>query len=346
MTSQLSLQEVSVHYGDFTAVHQVSLQLEHGEIGCLLGPSGCGKTSLLRAIAGFQPISSGRIVLRNEIISEPGRQTPPEQRRVGMVFQDFALFPHLDVEGNVGFGLSALGAVERRARVAELLKLVGLENQGRAMPHELSGGQQQRVALARALAPRPDILLLDEPFSNLDSELREQLAREVRALLKEHKVTAILVTHDQHEAFAMADHIALLREGRVAQADTPYALYHQPADEFVAGFIGQGARVSLTVDADGGLGEQLPPLDAAKGPWQAGDQLTLLIRPGDIDYEPNSDLRLEVSGKVFRGEHYLYELLLQDGQRLLCVAPSHVDVAIGSELPVRIKLDHAVVFRR
>mgnify|MGYP001814059409 FL=1 len=346
MTSQLSLQQVSVHYGEFAAVNQVSLQLEHGEIGCLLGPSGCGKTTLLRAIAGFQTISNGRILLRGEAISEPGRQTPPERRRVGMVFQDFALFPHLNVERNIGFGLSAMDAGESRARVAELLQLVGLGHHARAMAHELSGGQQQRVALSRALAPRPDILLMDEPFSNLDSELREQLAQEVRELLKQHRVTAILVTHDQHEAFAMADHITLLREGRVAQTDTPYNLYHHPADEFVAGFIGQGARISVTVDAEGGLGGQLPAPDSAASNWQSGDQLTLLIRPGDIDYEPNSETRLQVSGRVFRGEYYLYELLLKDGQRVFCVAPNHVDVAIGGELPVRFNLDQVVAFRR
>jgi iron(III) transport system ATP-binding protein len=346
MTSQLVLQQVSVRYGDFAAVRDVSLQLEQGQIGCLLGPSGCGKTTLLRAIAGFEPISSGRIVLHDEIISEPGRQIPPEQRRVGMVFQDFALFPHLDVARNVGFGLSGLTREERQSRVAEMLQLVGLGDHAPSMPHELSGGQQQRVALARALAPRPDILLLDEPFSNLDSELREQLAREVRALLKQHGVTAILVTHDQHEAFAMADHVTLLREGSVAQSDTPYNLYHNPANEFVAGFIGQGAMIALTVDAAGGLGEHFPTLDRAGERWQPGDQLELLIRPDDIEYAAESETRLEVAGKVFRGAHYLYELLLGDGQRVLCIAPSHVDVAEGGMLPVRFDLRHVVVFRR
>jgi iron(III) transport system ATP-binding protein len=346
MTSQLLLEQVSVRYGDFTAVREVSLQLERGHIGCLLGPSGCGKTSLLRAIAGFEPVSNGRIVLHGQVISEPGKQTPPEQRRVGMVFQDFALFPHLEIERNIGFGLSGLERRARQARVTELLQLVNLEQYARAMPHELSGGQQQRVALARALAPRPDILLLDEPFSNLDNELREQLAREVRSMLKESGVTAILVTHDQYEAFAMADRVTLMREGSVAQSDTPYNLYHNPVDEFVAGFIGQGSWVSVTVGADGGLGEHLPPLDTSAGGWQPGDLLNLLVRPDDIEYDAYSDNRLLVAGRVFRGAHYLYELQLPDGQRLLCMTPSHVDVAVGDQLPVRFNLQHVVAFRR
>jgi iron(III) transport system ATP-binding protein len=346
MTDQLLLERVSVRYGEFTAVDNVSLQLEQGQIGCVLGPSGCGKTTLLRAIAGFEPISEGRIVLHDKVISEPGRQMAPEQRRVGMVFQDYALFPHLTVEHNIGFGLSGRNKNERRRRVSELLSLVGLRDYARAMPHELSGGQQQRVALARALAPQPDILLLDEPFSSLDTELREQLAREVRALLKQHNVTTLLVTHDQHEAFSVADQITLLREGRVAQTDTPYNLYHNPANEFVAGFIGQGAKISVTVDADGGLGEHLPPLDRARGPWQPGDQLELLVRPDDVEYAPDSGTRLKVAGRVFRGAHYLYELLLEDGQRVLCITPSHVDVGLDDELPVRFNLQHVVVFRR
>jgi iron(III) transport system ATP-binding protein len=346
MTSQLIIDQVSVCYGDVTAVRAISLTLEPGEIGCLLGPSGCGKTTLLRAIAGFEPVSSGRIVLHDQVISEPGRQTPPERRRVGMVFQDFALFPHLSVERNIAFGLAGADRPAREARVAELLALVGLEKHAGAMPHELSGGQQQRVALARALAPGPDILLLDEPFSNLDSELREQLAGEVRDLLKQHGVTAILVTHDQQEAFAMADRVALLREGSVVQSDSPYNLYHEPANEFVAGFVGQGARILVRVDATGQLGEPLTNLEQPPGQWQPGEQLVLLIRPEDIEYAPGSHLHLVVAGRVFRGASYLYELLLSDGQRALCLAPSDVDVAIGDKLPVRFNLQRVIAFRR
>ncbi|MBN7796672.1 ABC transporter ATP-binding protein [Parahaliea mediterranea] len=345
MTSQLLLQDVSVAYGDFTAVAGISLSLEQGQIGCLLGPSGCGKTTLLRAIAGFEPVSAGDIVLGGQVISAPGILLPPERRRVGMVFQDFALFPHLDVRRNIGFGLAALERTERRARVDDMLALVGLGDYAGAYPHELSGGQQQRVALARALAPGPDILLLDEPFSSLDTELREQLAGEVRELLKRNGVTAILVTHDQHEAFAMADQIALLRGGRLAQVDTPYNLYHNPATEFVAEFIGQGSIIEVSVNEAGELNDGLGALDMVHRDWRAGERLRLLVRPDDIEYDELSQLHLPVTNRAFRGANYLYELRLPDGQRVPCLTPSHVDTAPGLSLPVRFNLQHVVVFK-
>ncbi|HRE17698.1 MAG TPA: ABC transporter ATP-binding protein, partial [Rhodocyclaceae bacterium] len=202
---QLELQQVVQRYGRQTVVDGVDFRLESGTIACLLGPSGCGKTTLLRCIAGFEEIAGGSIRLRQHEVSAPGRRVAPEKREVGMVFQDYALFPHLNVAGNIGFGLTALSAAERQARVESLLATVGLTGLGQQFPHELSGGQQQRVALARALAPKPQLILLDEPFSNLDVSLRERLSLEVRDILKQEGSTALLVTHDQHEAFAMAD---------------------------------------------------------------------------------------------------------------------------------------------
>jgi len=344
MSSQLSLQQVSVRYGDFIAADAVTLSLEQGQIGCLLGPSGCGKTTLLRAIAGFEPVSAGSIILRGAAISRPGAQLPPERRKVGMVFQDFALFPHLNVHRNIGFGLDAMTREAQALRVQEMLALVELEAYAEAYPHELSGGQQQRVALARALAPNPEILLLDEPFSSLDSDLREQLASEVRELLKRNGVTAILVTHDQHEAFAMADQIALLRQGRVVQLDTPYNLYHNPRSEFVAEFIGQGNIISVSVNEAGELNDGLGMLDMGHRHWQAGETLRLLVRPDDIEHDDISALSLPVVSKSFRGAHYLYELALPDGQKVPCLTPSHVDVRPGQSLPVRFNLQHVVVF--
>jgi iron(III) transport system ATP-binding protein len=344
MTSQLALQDVSVAYRDFTAVAGITLTLEQGQIGCLLGPSGCGKTTLLRAIAGFEPVAAGEIMLRGSVISKPGYLLPPERRRVGMVFQDFALFPHLNVAGNIAFGLSALAREQQQQRVSQMLALVGLQDHAGAFPHELSGGQQQRVALARALAPSPEILLLDEPFSSLDSELREQLAGEVRELLKRNGVTAILVTHDQHEAFAMADQVTLLRDGRIMQSDTPYNLYHNPASEFVAEFIGQGNIISVAVNEAGQLDDGLGALDMGHRHWQAGERLRLLVRPDDVEYDELSRLALPVVGKAFRGANYLYELQLPDGQRVPCLTPSHVDIAAGQRLPVRFNLQHVVVF--
>ena len=344
MDSLLTLRQVSVHYGTFCAAREVSLSLEEGQIGCLLGPSGCGKTTLLRAIAGFEPISTGDITLRGKLISSVGRTLPPEQRNVGMVFQDHALFPHLNVSRNIGFGLPRLSRGERQRRVREMLALVELENHAQSWPHELSGGQQQRVALARALAPQPDILLLDEPFSSLDSELRAQLAGEVRTLLKRNRVTAILVTHDQNEAFAMADNITLMQEGRVAQSDTPYNLYHNPVNEFVASFIGEGAILSVEVDENGELAHGLGALDRGHPHWRPGETLRLLVRPDDVQFSEQSHLQLPVMARAFRGVQYLYELELPDGQRIPCLTPSHVDFPVGSALPVSFNLQHVVVF--
>src|SRR5262245_55059515 len=240
----LQLEGVTLAYGRKVVVSGLELTLPRGAIGCLLGPSGCGKTTVLRAIAGFEPVAAGTVQLDGQVLSRHDRHLPPEQRRVGMVFQDQALFPHLTVTDNVGFGLRNS---DTRARVAQMLDTVGLAHVAKRYPHELSGGQQQRVALARALAPAPRLLLLDEPFSNLDIELREHLGAEVRALLKAGGITALLVTHDQHEAFAIADEIGVMRDGRIQQWDNAYNLYHQPANRFVADFVGQGVFLPGTV---------------------------------------------------------------------------------------------------
>jgi iron(III) transport system ATP-binding protein len=234
-----------------TVVDRVSLDLPQGDIGVLLGPSGCGKTTLLRALAGLEQVSSGRITIGGDVVADgqTGLSTLPEARHIGMVFQDFALFPHLSVAQNVGFGLPELSRDQRRARVEELLDLVGLTAMAERWPHQLSGGQQQRVALARALAPQPRLLLLDEPFSSLDVDLRERLAQEVRAILKQTRTTALFVTHDQLEAFALGDHIGVMHQGRLDQWAPAYELYHRPATRFVAEFVGHGVFIPAGVDA-------------------------------------------------------------------------------------------------
>jgi iron(III) transport system ATP-binding protein len=241
MSELLRLDHVSLAYdtpeGRIPVVHDLNLALKEGHIGCLLGSSGCGKTTILRAIAGFEPLREGSIRLGDKTLSTPEYTVEPEERHVGMMFQDYALFPHLDVAGNVGFGLRRWEKSRRAARIRELLELVGLQDAAHRYPHELSGGQQQRVALARALAPEPELLLLDEPFSNLDVDTRERLAFEVRDILKKTGHTALLVTHNQAEAFAIADRIGVMANGRILQWDTPYALHHAPATPFVADFI-------------------------------------------------------------------------------------------------------------
>lgn len=345
MPRQLEVREVSVAYGSQPVVRDISLTLSTGAIGCLLGPSGCGKTTLLRAIAGFEPVSSGEIHLHGRLVSRPGQTLPPERRRVGMVFQDFALFPHLSVERNVAFGLRDLPQAERRERVAELLRLVDLSHAARQYPHQLSGGMQQRVALVRAMAPRPDILLLDEPFSSMDADLREQLAREVREVLKRDGVTAILVTHDQLEAFAMADKIGVLGNGRLRQWDSPFRLYHEPADRFVADFIGQGVmlpgRVIDQMRVETELGAVSGRYPHGLSPGRGAE---ILLRPDDLVPDPQSPIRAEVVSRAFRGAEYLYTLRLASGTRVLCLVPSHCDHAPGEQIGIRLGLEHLVVF--
>lgn len=250
---RLVLDGISLGYesrnGYRAVVDDLSLTLEQGAIGCLLGSSGCGKTTILRAIAGFEPLRSGVIRLGSETLSGDGIQVLPERRRVGMMFQDYALFPHLTVEGNVAFGLRKRPAAERLRRTAEMLELVGLSALARSYPHEISGGQQQRVALARALAPEPELLLLDEPFSNLDVDTRERLAYEVRDILKRTGHTALLVTHNQAEAFAIADQIGIMREGKIEQWDSPWRLHHHPANDFVAEFIRRESLMNSRANA-------------------------------------------------------------------------------------------------
>ncbi len=345
----LELEAVELAYatpaGPQVVLGNLSLQLERGEIASLLGPSGCGKTTALRAIAGFQPLQAGRIWLMQREVGSARHQLPPEQRRIGMVFQDYALFPHLDVAGNVGFGLHRLARRERDARVADMLELVGLTPFAKRAPHELSGGQQQRVALARALAPQPELLLMDEPFSNLDVTLRERLALEVRDLLKQTGTTAVIVTHDQHEAFAVADRIAVLAEGRLQQWGTAMDLYHRPANRFVAGFIGEGVLLRGVADDDAHLHTELGNfrIDVGSG-LRAGSAAELLVRPDDIQHDDASPLRAKVVGKAFRGAQFLYTLSLPSGQSLLSLVPSHHDHALGEAIGIRVELDHVVCF--
>lgn len=330
-------------------VHSLSFALQRGEIGCLLGQSGCGKTTVLRAIAGFESLIAGRIALGGKELSNAQHTTVPEARHVGVVFQDYALFPHLSVSDNIGFGLRKLAASERNARIKKLLELVGLQAQDKKFPHELSGGQQQRVALARALAPQPDLLLLDEPFSNLDVDLRERLASEVRDILKEVGTTAVLVTHDQHEAFAIADQIGVMQNGVIVQWDQAYNLYHRPASRFVADFIGQGVFVSGTVQQQD-VAIELGTLPLCQGlpVCDMGEQgeVDVLLRADDVIHDDSSPLKAEVIRKAFRGAEFLYTLRLPSGQQLLALVPSHHDHALGEHIGIRVEAAHVVTFPR
>jgi iron(III) transport system ATP-binding protein len=341
----LDVDNIRHAFGRQVVVDGLSFRLARGSIACLLGPSGCGKTTVLRAIAGFEPLREGRIVLDGTLVSSAGYAVPPEQRRIGMVFQDYALFPHLTVADNVAFGLKGVGRAERAARVAEVLELVGLSGTGAKYPHELSGGQQQRVALARALAPRPELLLLDEPFSNLDVDLRERLSLEVRDILKAQGTTAILVTHDQYEAFAMADEIGVMHGGVIEQWASAHALYHRPATRFVADFVGQGVLMPGRVQANGEIGLELGMLrPAVPLALPDGAPVDVLVRPDDIVHDDASPLRADVVHKAFRGAEILYTLRLAGGGKVLALVPSHHDHVIGQPIGIRVEIEDVVAF--
>lgn len=353
--NQLELANIDLAYGSALIVRKLSLSLAQGRIGCLLGPSGCGKTTVLRCIAGFEALTHGAIRVGGETLSAPNVMMAPDKRHIGMMFQDGALFPHLTVAGNIAFGIRTQSSAAQRARVDEMLVLTGLEGSAEKFPHQLSGGQQQRVALARALAPKPRMLLMDEPFSSLDIELRERLAIEVRGILKREGMTAMIVTHDQHEAFAMADRVGVMADGAIAQWDTPYNLYHRPANRFVADFIGQGIFLPGTVLSDtkveielGVLHGKIPTDCDAAGCAQCAHScyVDVLIRPDDLVHDDESPMQAVVESKLFRGGDFLYTLTLPSGAQALSLVPSHHDHAIGERIGIRLAVDHVVAFRR
>jgi len=351
----LKVSQLGVRYAGRpqAAVQGVSLNLNAGDIGVLIGPSGCGKTTLLRAVAGLEPVSSGEIRLQDQVVSSANTALPPEQRRIGMVFQDYALFPHLSVGGNVAFGIHQWRKSEQAARVAEVLELVGLEGSAERYPHELSGGQQQRVALARALAPRPQLMLLDEPFSNLDVDLRERLAHEVRGILKAAGATALFVTHDQLEAFAIGDVIGVMNEGQLHQWDNAYTLYHRPATRFVADFIGHGVFLpAQLVMRDNGVVAQTPlgdlsDLDECPLPSSYPDgECDVLLRADDVIHVDGAPVKAQIVRKSFRGSEFLYTLRLASGQTVMAHVPSHHNHEIGEWVGMALQVEHVVTFPR
>lgn len=347
----LSIKDLEIDYpardghSRVSAVKNLDLELTQGEIGCLLGSSGCGKSSVLRAICGFEPVKSGEIYLRNKLTSSPIAHIPTNLRRVGMVFQDFALFPHLTVLQNIAFGIQDVTPAKRTELAKQWLDRVSLSDKAAAYPHELSGGQQQRVALARAMAPEPDLILLDEPFSSLDVDLRERLAGEMRDILKANNITALLVTHDQLEAFAIADKIGVMNDGKVVQWDAPYELYHKPSNRYVADFIGRGIFIQGIVQPQNKVKIDLGVLDLGDNhPSQAGDHLDVLLREDDVQHDDDSPILAEVLSKTFRGADFLYTLKLDSGVTVFALVPSHHNHAINEKIGVRLAADHVVTF--
>jgi len=341
----LELRDAVRTFGERRALDGVSFVLEEGEIGCLLGPSGCGKTTALRCIAGLEPLDGGAILSQGRVLGGPAVHVPPHERGIGLVFQDHALFPHLTARGNVEFGLQHLSRSERRVRGSEMLAMVGLGDCADAYPAQLSGGQQQRVAVARALAPRPATLLLDEPFSSLDVALRERLVGELRALLKSLGATALVVTHDQQDAFALADRVGLMRDGRLVQWGTPYDLYHRPVSRFVAEFVGQASFLPACCGGTGQLQTELGELrEGHQGSTACGGEVDVLLRPDDVVHDDLAPLKARIVERVFRGAEFLYTLELPSGRRVLSLVPSHHDHHVGEMIGLRLDTDHVVTF--
>jgi len=343
----LEVRNISCNYELERAVFDLSLTVNRGEQVCLLGPSGCGKTTVLRAIAGFHPVLTGGIFINDQQVSAVGAMVPPEARRVGMVFQDHALFPHLSVHQNVASGLRLLSAHEQKTAVDDMLDRMGLSRHAEKYPHELSGGQQQRVALARALAPKPLLLLMDEPFSNLDQELREHMGQEVSDMLKENDITCVMVTHDQNDAFALGDHVGVMADGAIIQWDTPYNLYHQPHTHFVADFIGNGIFLPGTMSAPTRVATAMGDLESDTDLKMVADApVEVLIRPDDVVHDPDGPIQATVRRRAFKGAEIMYTLRTAKGITLLALFPSHANFEIGDEVSVRLAVDHLVVFER
>ena len=331
-TSALACRGLVKRYGDTLAVDGVDLEVERGSLTALLGPSGCGKTTVLRVVAGLLAPDAGTVTIDGREVAGPRVHVPPEKRAVGLVFQDYALFPHLSVARNVAYGLGHLPRRERRARVQEVLDLVGLGDLHRRLPTALSGGQQQRVALARALAPSPDLVLLDEPFSGLDAALRASVREEVRAILRAADATAIVVTHDQEEALSLADRVAVMDQGRIHQLADPQTLYTRPATRFVAGFVGEAdvlpAEQLDTHLVDTALG-RLPTIDAV-----TDRQVAAVIRPESLHVTADAHGSATVTGIEYFGHDQLVHLQLADGTDLRARRGPLLDLHRGDRVRV------------
>lgn len=347
MKPLIDVKGITCRYQQQTVVDELSLHVNQGSVVCLLGPSGCGKTTVLRAIAGFEPVYKGEIHIAGRLSSTPRFLEPPDKRRLGMVFQDYALFPHMSVYDNVRFGIRKQPSAKQQQQVTRMLALVGMNDLQSRYPHELSGGQQQRIALARALAAQPDAILLDEPFSNLDVDLRERLSSEVRDILKSEGITGILVTHHQDEAFALGDQVGVMRDGKILQWDTPFNLYHEPVNPFVAGFIGQGVFINGTMQTPDSIASECGVLQGDRAyQWPPGSPVQLLVRPDDVVPDSESSLQARVVRKAFKGAEMLYTLELASGAVLLALFPSHLDFAIDEKIGIRLDMQHVVAFER
>ncbi len=341
---KLEIKDISYSINKNLILDNLNLNIFPEEIISIIGPSASGKSSLLRVIAGFDQINSGRIILNEKIVDDASTFIKPNDRNVGIIFQDLALFPHLNCEENILFGISNLEISERKSRLKKLSTLLDINNILEKFPHEISGGQQQRIAIARALAPKPELLLFDEPFSALDEELKDLLIADVKILLKTEKITSVFVTHNIKEAFQLSDKIAYLSDRRIIQNETPYNIYHKPLSKEIAHFCGNGCFIRGTVVDSNHVATPLGKIFGDTIPYKTNDHVDVMIRPDDVIHDDNSTESARVVDKKFFGPDFLYKLELKDGQSILCLTPSHHNHSINEVIGIRVEIDHLVLF--
>ena len=343
---KLEIDNITLNLDGNRILDNLFLSIKEEEIISIIGPSASGKTSLLRVIAGFENIAAGKIKLNGQTVDNGVRVIEPQKRNIGIIFQDLALFPHLNCADNISFGISKLSAKEQTQRLQRLEQLLDIAKITNKFPHEISGGQQQRVAIARALAPRPEILLLDEPFSALDEELKEKLLADVKILLKEEKITTIVITHNIKEAFQLSDKIAFLNDKKIVQIDTPYNIYHKPLTREIANFCGIGSFIDgKVIDANHVLTD-LGKFFGKTSAYKIGTNVDIMIRPDDVIHDDDSTKSAQVIEKIFHGSDFLYKLKLNNGENIFCYTPSHHDHEINEVIGIKSEMDHLILFSK
>ena len=341
---KLNLQSVKIVLESKVILDDVNLKIDTGEIVSLMGSSASGKTSLIRSIAGFHNITSGMIQIDGQIVDDSISRADVAMRNVGVIFQDLALFPHLTVRENICFGLNNIDSTQQQHRAKKLEDLLDIENITNRYPNQISGGQQQRVAIARAIAPKPNLLLLDEPFSALDYELKDNLMNDIMKLIKSENITAILITHSAEEAFKMSDKIAFISNNTITQFANPYDIYHRPASKEIANFFGISSYIKAKITDSSHINCILGDFVGMVDQYNKDAKVDLLIRPDDIIHDDDSLFSAKVTEKTFRGSDFLYELELKDGQKIFCYAPSHHNHQVNEVIGIKLDLDHLVIF--
>ena len=344
--SKLKIDSISYSIKDSTILENLSFNVLSDDIVSIIGPSAAGKTTLLRIIAGFDKIDRGNVQINDAMVDNTKIFVESHKRKVGIIFQDIALFPHLSCKDNILFGISTQENHKQDERLQYLSDILNINEIKNKFPHEISGGQQQRVAIARALAPKPEILLLDEPFSALDEELKDQLIKDLRKLLKKERITSIIITHNIKESFQISDKVAYLSSKRILQCDTPYDLYHRPSSREIANFCGIGSFLKGVVIDSNHIETSLGVLFGNTSPFSKNDLVDVMVRPDDVIHDDDSTQSAKVVEKFFHGSDFLYKLELNDGQNVLCFTPSHHDHSINEMIGIKAELDHLILFNR